>query len=101
MSFRPTVRLKLTLAYGGLFLLAGAILLALNYALVSRSVGPVTTAGFTFVAPAPTPGVAVPPFAQGPIKVIITDGGAGGVASGGVSVGGTAVPAFRAPALRW
>ena len=35
--FRPTVRLKLTMAYGGLFLLAGAILLTLNYALVRTS----------------------------------------------------------------
>ncbi len=32
--FRPTVRLKLTLLYGVLFLLAGAGLLAVNYALV-------------------------------------------------------------------
>ncbi|HEX6674927.1 MAG TPA: HAMP domain-containing sensor histidine kinase [Actinomycetes bacterium] len=32
--FRPTVRLKLTLLYGALFLLAGAGLLAVNYALV-------------------------------------------------------------------
>lgn len=72
--FRPTVRLKLTLAYGGLFLLAGAILLGLNYALVSRSVGPARNAGFTFVAPAPAAGtVGVPPFSQVPIKVIITE----------------------------
>ena len=34
---RPTVRLRLTLAYGGLFLLAGAVLLALNYGLTKRS----------------------------------------------------------------
>ncbi|HEV2892527.1 MAG TPA: hypothetical protein VG411_02140, partial [Actinomycetota bacterium] len=32
---RTSVRLKLTLLYGGLFLLAGAGLLAVNYALVS------------------------------------------------------------------
>jgi signal transduction histidine kinase len=35
--FRPTVRLRLTLLYGGLFLAAGAVLLAVNYALVQRS----------------------------------------------------------------
>jgi signal transduction histidine kinase len=91
---RPTVRLKLTLAYGGLFLLAGAILLALNYALVSRSVGPLAPAGFTFVTPAPGPaaGVAAPPNALGPIRVIITEGGVKGLASGGKSVGGAPLP---------
>ncbi|HEX7277498.1 MAG TPA: ATP-binding protein, partial [Acidimicrobiales bacterium] len=36
MSFRPTIRLRLTLIYGGLFLAAGAVLLTLNYALVRR-----------------------------------------------------------------
>ena len=36
MTFRPTVRLRLTLIYGGLFLAAGAVLLAVNYALVRR-----------------------------------------------------------------
>lgn len=38
MKFRLTVRLRLTLLYGGLFLLAGAMLLALNYALVGQSI---------------------------------------------------------------
>jgi len=33
---RPSIRLRLTLVYGGLFLVAGAILLAVNYALVSK-----------------------------------------------------------------
>ncbi len=33
---RPTIRLRLTLVYGGLFLAAGAVLLAVNYALVSK-----------------------------------------------------------------
>ena len=33
----PTIRLRLTLWYGGLFLLAGALLLAANYALVARN----------------------------------------------------------------
>jgi signal transduction histidine kinase len=36
VRFRPTIRLRLTLVYGGLFLAAGAVLLAVNYALVSR-----------------------------------------------------------------
>jgi signal transduction histidine kinase len=34
---RPTVRLRLTLLYGGLFILTGAVLLALNYLLIRRS----------------------------------------------------------------
>jgi signal transduction histidine kinase len=50
---RPTVRLKLTLAYGGLFLLAGAILLTLNYALVRTSLGKsAPSVGVSFTAPA-------------------------------------------------
>src|ERR671918_1170494 len=36
--FRPTVRLRLTILYGGLFLIAGALLLTLNYFLVRRSI---------------------------------------------------------------
>ena len=36
-GFRPTVRLRLTILYGGLFVLAGAVLLSVNYALVRRS----------------------------------------------------------------
>jgi signal transduction histidine kinase len=35
--FRPTVRLRLTLLYGGLFLAVGAALLVVNYFLVRRS----------------------------------------------------------------
>jgi signal transduction histidine kinase len=53
---RPTVRLKLTMTYGGLFLLAGALLLAVNYALVRRSIGPAPDVGLTFVAAAPAGG---------------------------------------------
>ena len=34
---RPSIRLRLTLWYGALFLLAGAVLLALNFALVARN----------------------------------------------------------------
>lgn len=36
---RPTIRLRLTLLYGGLFLASGAGLLALTYALVSQATG--------------------------------------------------------------
>jgi len=35
--FQPTVRLRLTLLYGGLFLAVGAVLLVVNYLLVRRS----------------------------------------------------------------
>ncbi len=35
--FQPTVRLRLTLLYGGLFLAVGAVLLLVNYLLVRRS----------------------------------------------------------------
>lgn len=37
----PTIRLKLTLLYGGLFLVAGLILISITYALVRRELGPI------------------------------------------------------------
>ena len=37
MALRPTVRLRLTLVYGGLFLAAGTVLLVINYGLVRRN----------------------------------------------------------------
>jgi signal transduction histidine kinase len=37
VTFKPTIRLRLTLVYGGMFLAAGAVLLTLNYLLVQRS----------------------------------------------------------------
>jgi signal transduction histidine kinase len=37
---RPTIRLRLTLLYGGLFLLSGAALLAINFVLVARATEP-------------------------------------------------------------
>ena len=37
---RPTVRLRLTLTYGALFLMSGAILLTVTYLLVSRNTSP-------------------------------------------------------------
>lgn len=36
--FRPSIKLRLTLLYGALFLLAGALLLTFNYILVQRSI---------------------------------------------------------------
>ena len=39
----PTVRLRLTLLYGGLFLLSGAVLLGINYVLVARATRPPDT----------------------------------------------------------
>jgi signal transduction histidine kinase len=78
---RPTVRLKLTMIYGALFLLAGALLLALNYALVRNSLGPAPNVGLTFVAGAPAgvapPGVAGPGIGpgSGAVRVFIGDRG--------------------------
>src|SRR5215510_1510234 len=55
---RRTVRLRLTLVYGGLFLLSGTALLGITYLLVSQHMprGPVT-GGASIGSPAP-PGVA-------------------------------------------
>ncbi|MFG1997655.1 sensor histidine kinase [Spirillospora sp. NPDC048911] len=39
-KFRPTVRARLTLVYGGLFLVGGIVLLGLTYFLVDASLGP-------------------------------------------------------------
>jgi signal transduction histidine kinase len=71
VTFKPTIRLRLTLVYGGMFLAAGAVLLSLNYALVERrlhrragavqvQLGPGFESPFVgdanFVRPAPGPG---------------------------------------------
>ena len=71
MTFRPTIRLRLTLVYGGMFLAAGALLLALNYALVQNSlhretgpigvvvgpgIGAAEPGAIDFVRPAPVQG---------------------------------------------
>ncbi|MDP8954766.1 MAG: ATP-binding protein [Actinomycetota bacterium] len=50
---RPSVRLRLTLVYGALFLLAGAILLGANYALVRRSLAGDRVAVDLEMAPGP------------------------------------------------
>jgi signal transduction histidine kinase len=73
---RPTVRLKLTMTYGGLFLVAGALLLTLNYYLVRNSLGPAPNVGLTFVAGAPA-GVAGPGAlpGSGAVRVFIGDRG--------------------------
>jgi signal transduction histidine kinase len=68
------------MTYGGLFLLAGALLLAVNYALVRRSIGPAPDVGLTFVASAQGPaGVAGPAGGIGPgtgaVRVIIGEQG--------------------------
>lgn len=73
---RRTVRLKLTLLYGGLFLVSGAVLLAITFALVSRATSAYTYRGpngtFNAVvgksAPPADPGGQVDPrsAAQGP-----------------------------------
>ena len=90
---RPTVRLKLTLTYGGLFLVAGALLLALNYALVRRSVTSVGTgASVAFFAPKGSTGLAI---TQTPTRVIISsEGGPAGV---GPLPGTIAVPEPTTP----
>ena len=80
MTVKPTVRLKLTMAYGGLFLLAGAILLTLNYALVRTSLGrSAPTVGVTFSAPATVGVGGLPAGQEGQIFV-----GSPGVAKPGV-----------------
>ena len=66
MSLRPTVRLRLTLLYGGLFLLAGALLLTVNYGLV-RSQLPAEPAHNTVV------------FARDPSVLPLPDPAVGGV----------------------
>ena len=61
MRFQPTIRLRLTLVYGGMFLAAGAVLLALNYALVQHGLDQRTGAVTVAVDPAlvgPPPGSA-------------------------------------------
>jgi signal transduction histidine kinase len=55
VRLRPTVRLRLTLVYGGLFLAAGTVLLLVNYGLVRRNL-PMPT--FQEIVPA-DPGVEV------------------------------------------
>lgn len=45
VRFQPTIRLRLTLVYGAMFLAAGAVVLSLNYALVQRSLNRQASSG--------------------------------------------------------
>ena len=76
---RTTIRLRLTLLYGGLFLLAGAVLLVLNYAMVRKNL---PAEDVVFTAPAPGEFFAGP--GAGPGSVI--DGPPLGVGEGGVVI---------------
>jgi signal transduction histidine kinase len=93
---RPTVRLKLTMAYGGLFLLAGALLLSLNYALVRSSVSNSSqSASVTFFAQTGANGIG---FSQAPTKVIVGTGTASGTAvATAVGPGAVVVPQPTTP----
>lgn len=64
VRLRPTVRLRLTLVYGGLFLACGAVLLLLNYGLVRSNL----PAGPTFreIVPADPDAPVLPPQVDGP-----------------------------------
>ncbi|MDP9072201.1 MAG: ATP-binding protein [Actinomycetota bacterium] len=73
---KPTVRLRLTLLYGGLFLLAGAVLLGVNYALLRRSLEPAhggvafrveIPPGQVFLAPRPGAGDVPPGPGEEPV----------------------------------
>jgi signal transduction histidine kinase len=57
---RPTIRLRLTLLYGGLFLVAGAVLLAITYELVAHSPA-VASRNNTFVVSGQVPAGIPPP----------------------------------------
>ena len=80
MTFQPTIRLRLTLVYGGMFLAAGAVLLALNYALVQRSLtrqtGPIgVQMGPGLQAPAPgTIDLVGPAPAPSAGQLVVSDG---------------------------
>ena len=75
---RRTIRLRLTLLYGGLFLLAGAGLLAVTYALVARG-GPVSNSVFVS-NPMPAGAAQLPAFPRG------LSGAAAGYGKGGGGV---------------
>ncbi len=48
---RRPIRLRLTLVYSGLFLLAGAVLLAVTYGLVAQSLDTSQTVARTYAVP--------------------------------------------------
>lgn len=63
---QTTVRWRLTLLYGGMFLVCGAALLAVTYALVSQGI--TGSAGVTFHG-AGNGGIKAPPLGAGPLPV--------------------------------
>lgn len=63
MRLRPSVRFRLTMLYGGLFLLAGALLLAVNYGLVKSRLPSDPTV--VQALPAPDPGYLPLPGPEG------------------------------------
>ena len=58
---RPTLRLRLTVLYGAVFLVAGAVLLTITYELVSQSPAASPERGGVFVTRAVNGGKAIPP----------------------------------------
>jgi signal transduction histidine kinase len=85
---RRTVRLRLTLLYGGLFLVAGAALLAITYGLVANG-SSLQSGSFVINRKAGSPG-ALPAFPTNVLGAVANPG----KGSGGVPVsGGQAVPA--------
>src|SRR5205823_8829048 len=67
---RPTLRLRLTLLYGGLFLAAGAVLLVITYELVAHS-PPATARDAVIVARGIRPGAPPPLPPVGPPRLQI------------------------------
>jgi signal transduction histidine kinase len=78
---RRTVRLRLTLLYGGLFLLAGAVLLTITYELVSHSPAATAKGGNVFVSQAFDGGASaklkLPPPPNGVIETVRAQGQTG------------------------
>ncbi|MQA97360.1 MAG: HAMP domain-containing protein [Streptosporangiales bacterium] len=78
--FRPTIRARLTLVYGGVFLLGGVVLLVLTYVLVKNTLPRGIDAISIGPAPAPTLGTSpefrdIPPgkvIPEGPARQVLT-----------------------------
>jgi signal transduction histidine kinase len=83
---RPTIRLRLTLVYGALFVVAGAVLLTITYLLVDHDLSQRVRVLVRRVdhAPASTAGGATPPVTS----VTLPAAGEGAVRSGGRGTGG-------------
>jgi signal transduction histidine kinase len=67
---RPTARLRLTLLYGGLFLLSGAILLTATYLLFEQATATVTLSNGMRIAFMPVPSVPALSAARGTAQVV-------------------------------